>query len=100
MDQTVLLTQNIEDSFEEKKKAGTVFADLTTAYNTAWRYGLICKLLKLHVDKRMVRMIIELVRNRNFTLTFSDSKQSRSRRLQNGLSQESVLAPLLFNICI
>ena len=40
----------------------------------------------------MVRMIMELVRNRSFTLTTGDSKQSRLRRLK------SVLAPLLFNI--
>ena len=40
----------------------------------------------------MVRMIMELVRNRSFTLTTGDSKQSKLRRLK------SVLAPLLFNI--
>ena len=31
---TVLLTQNIEDSFEAKKKAGAVFVDLTAPYDT------------------------------------------------------------------
>ena len=46
----------------------------------------------------MVRMIMELVRNRSFTLTTGASKQSRLRRLKNGISQGSVLAPLLFNI--
>ena len=34
VDQTVLLTQNIEDSFEAKKKAGAVFVDLTAVYDT------------------------------------------------------------------
>ena len=43
-------------------------------------------------------MIMELVRNPSFTLTTGDSKQSKLRRLKNGVPQESVLAPLLFNI--
>ena len=46
----------------------------------------------------MVRMIMELVQNRSFTLTTGYSKQSRLRRLKNGVPQRSVLAPLLFNI--
>ena len=46
----------------------------------------------------MVRMITELVRNRSLTLITSDSKQSRLRRLKNGVRQRSVLVPLLFNI--
>ena len=98
VDQVVLLTQNVEDSFEAKKKAGAVFVDLTVAYDTVWYRCLTCKLLRLLPDKHMVRMIMELVRNRSFTLTTGESKQSRLRRLKNGVPQGSVLAPLLFNI--
>ena len=43
-------------------------------------------------------MIMELVRSQSFTLTTDDSKQSRLRRLKNGVPQGSVLASLLFNI--
>ena len=46
----------------------------------------------------MVKMIMELVRYKSFTLTTGDSKQSRLRCLKNGVSQRSVLASLLFNI--
>ena len=74
MDQTVLLTQNIEDSFEVKKKAGAVFVDLTEAYDTVWHCGLTCKLLRLLPDKHMVRIILELIRNRSMTFTTGDSK--------------------------
>ena len=69
VNQVVLLTQNIENSFEGKNKAGAVFIDLTAAYDTVWHRGLTCKLLKLLPDKHMVRMIMELVRNQSFTLT-------------------------------
>ena len=41
IDQTVLLTQHSEDSFETKKKAGAVFVDLTAAYDTVRHCGLI-----------------------------------------------------------
>ena len=98
VDQVALLTQNIEDSFKAKKKAGVIFIDLKAAYDTVWHRGLTCKLLRLLPDKHIVRMIMELVRNRSFTLTTGDSKQSRLRLLKNGVPRGSVLAPLLFNI--
>ena len=75
-----------------------MFVDLTAAYDTVWHRGLTCKLLRFLPDKHMVLVIMELVRNRSFSLTIGDNKQSRLRRLRNGFPQRSVLAPLLFNI--
>ena len=40
VDQLMLLTQDIEDSFQYNKKAGVVFLDLTAAYDTVWHRGL------------------------------------------------------------
>ena len=94
------MTQEIEDCFSAKKKAGTVFVDLTAAYDTLWHRGLVCKLLRLIPDRHLVRMIMELVQNRSFTLTTGDGKKSRPRRLKNGVPQRSVLATLLFSIYV
>jgi len=95
VDQVTLLTQDIEDSFSAKKKAGAVFVDLTAAYDIIWHRGLTCKLLRLLPDRHIVYMII---RNRSFTLTTRNSQRSRLRCLKNGVPQGSVLVPLLFNI--
>ena len=60
VDQAVVLTQNIECNFEEKK-ASAVFVDLTAAFDTVWRLSLTCKLHRLLPNKHMIRMIMELL---------------------------------------
>ena len=75
-----------------------MFVDLTAAYDTVWHRGLTCKLLRLLPDRHMVHMVMELVQNRSFVLSTGFGRQSRLRRLKNGVPQGSVLAPLLFNI--
>ena len=88
VDQVVLLIQNIEDSFEAKKKVDAIFFNLTAAYDTVWHRGFTCKLMRLLPDKHMVRMIMEFVRNQTFTLTTGDSKQSRLRRLKTAFFRD------------
>ena len=45
-------------------------------------------------------MILELIQNRSFTLTTSDSKRNRLRRKRNGVLQGSVLTSLLYIVYI
>ena len=61
VDQAILLTQSIKDSYSAKKKARAVFVDLTAAYDTVWYRRLTCKVLRLLPDIHMVRMIMEMV---------------------------------------
>ena len=64
----VRLTQNIEDFFEAKKKAGVVFINLTAAYDTVRHRGFTCKLLMLLPDERMVKKVMDFFGNYSFTL--------------------------------
>ena len=85
LEQVTRMSQDIEDCFEDKKKAGTVFIDLTAAYDTVWHQGLACKLLRLLPNRHMVKMMMELIYNHNFTFTYGRGKKSRLRRLKNGV---------------
>jgi len=80
IDQVTLLTQDIQDSFSAKKKAGAVFVYLTAAYNNVRHRGLSCKLLRLLHDRHMVHMTMETVGNRSFA-TPDASPIGRHRRV-------------------
>ena len=87
----------IEAAFEDKKKCGAVFIDLSSAYDTVWHRGLILKLHHALQDKQMAQVITEIISNRCFRV-LSDGRSSRTRNLKNGVPQGSVLAPALFNL--
>ncbi|KAJ4928398.1 hypothetical protein JOQ06_016190 [Pogonophryne albipinna] len=100
VDQVTLLSQDIEDSFQDNEKAGVVYMDLTAAYDTVWHRELHLKLLRTIPDRHMVKFIMETLTNRSFVLQTSNGQRSRLRRLRNGVSQGSVLSPMLFNIYV
>ena len=65
---------------------------------TAVKAAFTCKLLRLLPDRLMVRLVMELVGNRSFTLATANGKRSRLPLLKNGVPQGFVLALFLFNI--
>ena len=96
-DQALALTTFIENGFEKKLKTAVAFIDLTCAYDTVWKEGLLLKLHKLVPCRTFSRLINEMMSDRLFQVHLN-GKRSRFRTLQNGLPQGSTLSPLLFNI--
>ena len=96
-DQLLNLTQFIEDGFEKKLITGTVFVDLTAAYDTVNHRTLLLKVAKTIGNKTIVGIIQSLLRNRRFFVEM-DGRKSRWKTQKNGLPQGSVLSPILFNI--
>lgn len=91
------LTTHIGIGFQKKLKTGAFFLDLSAAYDTVWKHGLLFKFLDVIPCITLVKLLSSMLSNREMTV-FVGSKSSRSRILNNGLPQGSVLAPLLFSL--
>lgn len=96
-DQVLSLTTFIESGFNNKLKTGAAFVDLSAAYDTVWKDGLILKLYSHLKCGKMVRLIENMLTDRRLRV-FVDNSSSKFKTLNNGLPQGSVLAPILFNL--
>ena len=74
-----------------------MFVDLSTAYDTAWNRGLTLNLLRILPRKEVVRVIMSIISQRRFHVHIG-GKKLRCRTLLNGVPQDSVTAPLIFNL--
>ena len=72
-----------------------MFVDLTAAYDTVWKHGLLFKLIHVINCSKTVTLMDNMLSNRFLQVYLNETKSSW-RRLNNGLPQGSVLAPCLF----
>ena len=97
-EQVLALSTFIENGFQQNLKSGAIFVDLTAAYDTVWRAGLLVKLARL-LPQWVAHTVEFLLRNTMFRVHIGDRVSRWRIGLQkNGLPPGSVLAPTLFNI--
>jgi hypothetical protein len=91
------LTSHIEAGFQHQLKTGAVFVDLAAAYDTVWREGRMIKFLESVPCLKLFNLLNNILSNHYFQVFLGD-QSSRWRRLNNGFTQGSVLAPIIFNL--
>ena len=98
-DQLALLTQDVEDAFQEKKKVLAVFFDLSKAFDKVWKEGLLLKLLRAGVHGKMYKWLSDFLFNRTARVKL-DGTISRQVKLREGVPQGGVVSPTLFLVYI
>lgn len=83
-DQVLPLNTFIEAEFQENNKVGAALIDLTAAYDTVWRQGLIYKLMCIIPSRRITCLIDNMLSSRTFQVTMVNQR-SKQRKLNNGL---------------
>ena len=64
--QTLLMVNHIQQNFEQRKKSGALFVDLSSAYDTVWLLGLAYKLTLIIPDFKMFQVIKDMMSNHTF----------------------------------
>ena len=88
--QLLNLTQHIEDGYERGMVTGTVFVDLSAAYDTISHRLLLNKIYRMTSDIKFTDLIGNMLSNRRYFVELNGQK-SRWRNQKNGLPQGSVL---------
>ena len=98
-DQLAYLTQDIQDGFSEKKKTIAVFFDLSKAFDTVWKEGLLLKLKRCGIQGKMIKWIKDFLFQRTARVKL-DGTLSNLVKIKEGVPQGEVISPILFLVYI
>ncbi|KAF0769781.1 Uncharacterized protein FWK35_00009176 [Aphis craccivora] len=82
VEQVLALTTLIEAEFQRILKTNVVFIDLSAAYDTVWREGLMQNFINIVPCKRMSELLNNMLVNRMFQVFMDGKKSSTGQKFQ------------------
>ena len=96
-DQLIEFRERICMESARKRVCVTAFLDISSAYDSVWRQGLIYKLKGLGLRGRILVWVVAFLTKR-FGAVCIDGVFARRKEFKCGLPQGSCLSPVLFNV--
>ena len=97
--QLLEIYHQVVTSLDARKNTCMVFCDISKAFDRVWHRDLIYKLRQLGVIGHLLVWFTDYLTSREQSVIVKTAK-SRSRSLNAGVPQGSVLGPLLFLTCV
>ncbi|GFW03458.1 probable RNA-directed DNA polymerase from transposon BS [Trichonephila clavipes] len=91
------LTEQISAGFQSGRSSGAVFLDIQKAFHRVWISGLVYKLITNNFPAPLIHIINSYLVNRTYKVRVNNTF-SLPHRVNIGVTQGSLLGPVLFNI--
>ena len=98
-DNIFFITQKSQQAFNEDKKTLAVFFDIAGAFDKVWHSGLIYKLAIMKVPYYLLKIIMNFLEDRSFSVKLEGTLSSR-RLIKCGVPHGGVFSPTLFSCYI
>ena len=99
VDHLVRLETFVREAFIPKEHITAVFFDLEKAYDTTWKYGIMCDLSDFGLKGRLLNFSDNFLSNRNFKVRVGTTLSDLQGQ-EEGVPQGSILSVTLFCIKI
>ena len=99
VDHVLTLDSAIRADWEKSRHVGAVFFDIEAAYDTAWRHGILMKLLNLGIRGSMATFLRNFLSDRFFRVRVGKDISNKYYPA-NGIPQGGVLSVTLFGIMV
>jgi hypothetical protein len=96
-DNLLFFTQKALEAFDDNKKVCGVVFDIRKAFDKVWHAGLLFKMNKMNIPKKIGSWIKSFLSNRKFRVKIDDSI-SNVFQMTTSVPQGSCLSPVLFDI--